>query len=356
VATAALILEDGTRFEGISFGAKEEVTGWVAPHTSMVGYQEIITDPSNESMILCMTYPLVGNYGVNREHGESYQGRLKGLVVRDLCAFPVHWSSEGSLHHFMQEEGVPGLRGVDTRALSRYLFQNGAQKGIITSSQAPWEKLYQKITGDSGQVEVRGVVDKETRWENDGPRLAVIDLGIRLSFIKKLHRRGFYLGIFPPSFTAADVKNFFPSGVVVAGGGGNPEKTAAWSGKELKQLMGDYPILGVSGGLQVLYVLTGGRLACLKTGHRGDNYPVKELISGKIYITSQNHWYQLTEPGHDSGWKVSYRNLHDKTVEGLDYGYYGLTGVQFWPQGLVKESSFKPQQVENFIQSTEGGV
>jgi len=363
---AALVLEDGTRFAGKIMGSGEETIGWVAPYTSMVGYQEIISDPSNQGMILCMTYPLIGNYGVNSQFNEASRGAVRGLLIRKLCSHPVHWRAESGLQEYMEDEGVSGLQGVDTRALSRHLFLNGTMKGAITSSPESWSQLYRRFNPEfvdgmetiEFMETIEAITDgKDVYWEAQGPRLAVIDLGVRRSLLRNLHRRGFCLKVCSPSSIYQKIREFSPRGIIVAGGGVNPEAIVSHFGNQLKKILGEFPVLGISGGLHVLNILLNKRAANglrrLKVGHRGDNYPVKEEGSGKVYLTTQNHQYQLPEPEENSSWKVTYRNLHDHTVEGVCHEDLGVEGIQFWPRWSIKETWVEPLRVENYIRSLE---
>ncbi len=349
-----LVLEDGKVFQGEKCGAAGSVVGWVTPHTAMAGYQEVITDPANQDMIISMSYPLVGNYGVNSNYSESIQGGAKGLLVRQLNREPSHWRSEGSLQEFMEEKGVVGLEEVDTRAVVRHLFRQGTMRGAITASRDEGEKALSS-TSRLEEPCVKSSLPREEVWELPGPLLVVIDMGVRLSFLRALQRRGFSLAILPVStFSYEQILAYSPQGVVVAGGGGSPWEIVQRKGEELKKLSGKFPLLGVALGAQVLYRLEGEEVGLLKTGHRGDSYPVKIHPGGKVYLTSQAHQYDLVPPPYGSCWEVAGHNLHDGTVESVFNPHQKILGIQFWPRFSIREEVFVEDRVESFMEIMKG--
>jgi len=357
---AVLVLEDGSRFEGDSFGSPREAAGKVVPYTSMAGYQEALTDPSNRGLLLCMTYPLIGNCGVNREDAESSRGQPGGLIVRDLCREPLHWRGEKNLHRFLQEEEIAGIKNVDTRALSRHIYRNGAMYGAI-------------VAGDRPCLSPHSLIDKTApermrdAWENPGEddffdnlekisgnpagsKVAVLDLGVRRSLLRAIKRRCNRVSLFSP----ATVKNISPSdheGLIIAGGGWSPLEVAELLQEDLDKILGKLPVLGISLGMQVLARLLGGELKEMPAGHRGDNYPVRKTGTDSVLITSQNHGWLVEEEALDARAKITYRQLHDHSVEGISYPEKGIEGIQFWPEISFTDNFFNVPEVEKFIQA-----
>lgn len=336
--TGALVLEDGTVFPGEPLGACGTAGGEVVFNTGMTGYGEILTDPSYCGQIVTLTYPLVGNYGVSGGDLQSARPLVSGLVVHEACFAPSHREACWSLDDFLRSHGVVGLQGVDTRALVRHLRRHGTMRGVITSRVAGdgsrgWaEELVQAARA----VSLRGVVYRATcsrpyHLSGRGPRLVVVDLGVKAGILQALLRRGCSITVVPATSTAAEIVSFRPRGVVLSNGPGDPED-ATWAIAAARELLGRVPMLGICLGHQIMALAAGARTFRLKYGHRGANHPVHDLTLGRVFITSQNHGYAVADEGLPAGVTVTARNLNDGTVEGLDFPERQAFSVQYHPE------------------------
>lgn len=336
--TGALVLEDGTVFPGEPLGASGTAGGEVVFNTGMTGYGEILTDPSYCGQIVTLTYPLVGNYGVSGGDLQSARPLVSGLVVHEACFAPSHREACWSLDDFLRSHGVVGLQGVDTRALVRHLRRHGTMRGVITSRVAGggsrgWaEELVQAARA----VSLRGVVYRATcsrpyHLSGRGPRLVVVDLGVKAGILQALLRRGCSITVVPATSTAAEIMSFRPRGVVLSNGPGDPED-ATWAIAAARELLGRVPMLGICLGHQIMALAAGARTFRLKYGHRGANHPVHDLTLGRVFITSQNHGYAVADEGLPAGVTVTARNLNDGTVEGLDFPERQAFSVQYHPE------------------------
>lgn len=335
---AVLVLEDGTAYTGEAFGCVGEATGEVVFHTSMTGYQEILTDPSGSGQILVMTYPLIGNYGVNDEDADGARIYARGLVVHELCSSPSNWRSRGRLDAYLEEHGVMGIAGVDTRAITRRLREYGTMQGVIASADHPIEELAEraKAAVRSGHHDwVRELTTPEPYLFADGagPRVVVVDLGAKRSTLQALARRGCRVQVVPAHATPEAVLAERPDGVLFSSGPGDPER-ATYAVDLARSLLGAVPIMGIGLGHQVLALAFGARTYKLKHGHRGGNHPVRDLETGRSYITTQSHGYAVapdTLPEREV--VVTHVNVHDGTVEGLRHRHWPVFSVQFRPEG-----------------------
>lgn len=339
---AILVLEDGTVFRGAGFGAIKKVSGEVVFNTGMVGYTEGITDPSYKGQILMQTYPLVGNYGVYPEHFESDGPKIEGYAIRELCRDPSHWSSRMSLDEWLMKSGVPGIEGVDTRALTKKIRVHGVMKGILITYEAEHEPNIDDLLSEARNIpdpnkrdlasEV--ATDKPRRFGEGGkPRVTVIDCGVKMSIIRSLLRRGVEVTLMPPKSSTDDILGLHSNGVVVSNGPGDPKigRNAIKTVKELAETR--MPILGICLGNQILALALGGDTYKLKFGHRGQNHPCIDLSSGRCYITSQNHGFAVDEKSlRGTGLSVSFVNANDKTIEGLIHRNLPVSAVQFHPE------------------------
>lgn len=323
---AYLYLSDGTVFEGELFGYEGEVIGEVVFNTNMTGYQELLTDPSYYGQIVNMTYPLIGNYGINKFDNESDGVHVRGLIVRDYTEVPSNWRSERTLDEYLKENKVVAIHGIDTRALTRKLRTSGVMNGIIcreypTKEQIDAVKAYE-IKCPVDAVSIRDAYNVE----GDGKRVAVIDYGMVNNIVSSLRDCGFNLRIFPAGVSANEVMSFNPDGIVLADGPGDPVDNGE-AIAVIKEIVGKKPVFGIGLGHQMLALALGGRTYKMKYGHRGGNQPVKDLQTGRVYITAQNHGYcvdESTVPG-----VVTHINWNDRTPEGIEYPELKAFSIQF---------------------------
>jgi carbamoyl-phosphate synthase small subunit len=333
-ANAFLVLEDGSIFPGSSFGGAGRAHGEVVFSTAMTGYQEMLTDPSYAGQVLVLTYPLVGNYGINRQDVESRRIQASGLVVREACEVPSHWQADMTLHQYLASEGVPGLRGVDTRALTRKLRSHGVMMGTVAADESPEEALARLRSlpsyGDTDFVR-RVSTEQPYEWERvQGPRyrIAVVDSGVKYNILRLLRARGCSVTTLPCTASAEDVLALKPDGVVFSPGPGDPAMLD-YLVSTVKGIVGKTPLLGICLGHQVLGRGFGAETFKLKFGHRGANHPVKDLLTGRVHITAQNHGYVLDPDGLKGGLEVSQLHLNDGTVEGLYHRSLPILSIQY---------------------------
>jgi carbamoyl-phosphate synthase small subunit len=331
---AFLALEDGTVFEGSSFGAAGEITGEFVFNTGMTGYQEVLTDPSYCGQIVTMTYPLIGNYGVNLEDVESTKPQVKGFVVREMCKTPSNWRSLETLSEYLARNGIIGIEGIDTRALTRILRDRGTMKGIIsTERKFKFEDKLEKIKDYKIENPVMQVtIESRKHFKGDGARVALLDYGIKQNIIRSLLNRGCEVYQFPASATSEEILAVNPEGIMLSNGPGDP-KDCTHQIRTIKELLGRKPIFGICLGHQLTALAMGGDTEKLKYGHRGCNHPVKDIERDLTYITSQNHGYTIIEDSLDkTRMAVSHRNMNDGTVEGVMYKDLPVFTVQFHPE------------------------
>jgi carbamoyl-phosphate synthase small subunit len=334
---ARLVLEDGSLFKGSSRGARGEAWGEVVFNTSMTGYQEILTDPSYCGHILTMTFPLIGNYGINREDFESRRPFLRGFIAREFCQAPNNWRSVMTVEEYLKENNIIAMDDIDTRAITRRLREKGSMRGVITTEDTPFEMLLEKVRNIPGISEMDFIPEVTApemyTWENDGPQIVIMDLGLKLSIGRSLHNTGCRVTVVPASFTARDIMELKPAGVVLSNGPGDPQM-AKGAIKAVQELAGQVPLLGICLGHQIIALALGGKTYKLKFGHRGANHPVKDLFRDKVYITSQNHGFTVDDDSLPKGLHVAQRNLNDGTVEGLQEEKLKIVSVQYHPEAF----------------------
>jgi carbamoyl-phosphate synthase small subunit len=364
---AILALEDGTIFRGASFGAPQTQAGEVCFNTSMTGYQEVLTDPSYRGQIVAMTYPLVGNYGVNLLDVESEAPQVRGFVIEELSPLASNWRSQGNLHEFLLRHGIPGIQGIDTRALTRRLRNSGAMRACIAMGDVSDEKavsraravpyegvdFVQEVTTRSPydwDVENRlsrewvlsrsdlppdiGGDEAGNLFEELAPashRIVAYDFGLKRNILRSLRRNGFAVKVVPASMPATEVLRMNPEGVFLSNGPGDPA-ALNYAHDAVRELIGKRPLFGICLGHQILALALGGKTFKLKFGHRGANQPVKDLRTGKVAITSQNHGYAVDPDSLPENVEVTHINLNDGTVAGLRHREHPAFSVQYHPE------------------------
>ena len=328
---AFLVLEDGTVYEGKGFGRTDSVVGEVVFNTGMTGYQEVLTDPSYAGQIVMMTYPLIGNYGVNWEDPESMRPQVKGFIVRELCQVPSNWYSESTLDDYLKTFGIMGIEGIDTRSITRKIRNHGTMRGILTSER-PTEAQLAEMMGYRITDPVKQVTCEQT-FELPGPglRVAVMDFGLKASILKSLRQRGCHLTVHRADDSAEKILAGHPDGVMLTNGPGDPKDNVEVI-EEIKKLTGKVPIFGICLGHQLMALACGADTERLRYGHRGSNHPVKDLEMDRIFITSQNHGYTIVEDTMPANATVSHRNWNDGTIEGVVYHDHPTFTVQFHPE------------------------
>jgi len=333
---AVLVLRDGSCFRGAGFGEEGVATGELVFNTGFCGYQETLTDPSYAGQILTFTYPLIGNYGVNSEDFESDRIHLHGVVVRELCETPQHMKMKESLDEFLKKFGVPGICGVDTRGVVRRIRSEGvmpASLSVYSKKEPKLEELLQMARElDYSKIDfVERVASKKKKEYVAGERRVVlIDCGVKGSIVKELLRREISVIQVPPKTAAEEILSMKPDGVVLSNGPGNPA-LLGYVASTVRKLMGKLPVFGICLGHQIIAHAAGGRTFKMKFGHRGSNHPVKELESGRVFITSQNHGYAVDEKIPD-GFVVTHRNCNDGTIEGMKHKELPVFSVQYHPE------------------------
>ena len=331
-----IVLENGLEMPGLGFGANVDAVNEIVFNTAMAGYQEIVTDPSYTAQAVVMTYPLIGNYGITDEDYETKTPTLGGMIVREYNDMPSNFRYTKTLSEILEENGIPGIQGVDTRRLTRVIRDEGSQKVLITSADTPHEeamdilKSYQMPTD-----QVRRVSCKKkwyARTANHRFNVVAVDCGIKLNIVRKLNEYGWNVTVVPYDTPAVTVLSFAPDGLFLSNGPGNPEDVTPVINL-VKQLHGRLPIFGICLGHQMISLAFGAQTYKMKFGHRGGNHPVKNLLTGKIEITSQNHSYAV-KPDSLAGTplKMTHLNLLDDTLEGLRSDEEQLFSVQYHPE------------------------
>ncbi len=351
---AVLALADGTVFQGASFGAEGETSGEVIFNTVMTGYQEVLTDPSYCGQIVTMTYPLIGNYGVNPEDHEARQTALSGFVVKEYINHPSNWRSTQSLDGYLKEQGIIGISGIDTRALTKHIRDAGAQTGIISTVDMDAKRLSQKAReapGLIGRDLVKEVTCakayewKEGRWKlRNGddtkpqkppgaqqPKVVVYDYGVKYNILRSLVDLGCQVVVVPAGTPAQKVLEMKPQGIVLSNGPGDPE-AVTYAVSTVRELIGQKPLFGICLGHQILGLALGGKTYKLKFGHHGGNQPVMDLATRKVEITTQNHGFAIDVGSIGDEVALTHININDQTVEGMQHKRLPVFSVQYHPE------------------------
>src|SRR3989441_4237435 len=346
---AVLALEDGTIFRGSGFGARVDVSGEVVFNTSMIGYPELLTDPSYHEQIVVMTYPILGSYGVPSyslcdEHGlplhyESDSIKVKGYAIHSLSR-PSHWSSDRGLEDWLQQEKVPGIQGIDTRAVTRRIRANGTMLGLLKASDSEIgleqvKEELSKLTDPNSMDLVRNVSPSEPIHyvNNSDATVVVLDCGVKYGIVRNLLASGASVVRVPYDYSVNEILEFEPRRIVISNGPGDPKKCTQTIDTVRELLETDIPIMGICLGMQILALAAGGDTYKLKFGHRAVNHPCLDLKTGRCYITTQNHGYSVIPSSIDqTQFEVRFLNANDKTVEGIQHKNKKAVGVQWHPE------------------------
>ena len=330
---AFLILEDGHVFTGTSIGSAREVISEIVFNTSMTGYLEVMTDPSYAGQAVCMTYPLIGNYGICYDDQESRKPWIDGFIVRELSRVPSNFRSVDTIQHFLSKNDIPGIAGIDTRALTKILREKGTMNGMITVDEnydldtiIPRLKAY-----TTGKVVEKVSCREKEVLKGNGPKVALLDLGAKRNIARSLNERGCQVTIYPALTPAEEILGDNPDGIMLSNGPGDP-KDVPEAVATIRELMGKKPMFGICLGHQLMALAMGGRTVQMKYGHHGANHPVKDLARGTCSVTAQNHGFMVDPDQLPAGAVVSHLNWNDQTVEGVRYTDKNAFSVQFHPE------------------------
>jgi len=346
---ATLALADGTIYRGFGFGAEGKVGGEVVFNTSLTGYQEILSDPSYEGQIVCMTYPEIGNVGVNPEDVESFKPYVRGFAVREYWHLPSSWRMRKSLDEYMRDHGIVGIQEIDTRALVRHIRDTGAKQGVLATGSVDERALVAEAKARpslEGQDLATRVSTRERygwrsgKWDlaagyrdgsGDGPLVAAFDFGMKINILRNLAALGCRVVVVPANTSTADIRAMGPDGVFLSNGPGDPDAVAG-AIPVVAELIREYPTFGICLGHQILALAVGARTYKMKFGHRGGNQPVIDVDTGVVEITSQNHGFAVDADTVPHDMRVTRINLNDRTVEGLDHQTLPVFSVQYHPE------------------------
>lgn len=357
-----LVLEDGTEFIGNSFGSYKESSGEIVFNTGMTGYQEILTDPSYCAQIVTMTYPMIGNYGINREDFESLKPFIHGFVVREHCEYPSNWRNERTVSEFLKEHDIPGIEGIDTRKLTKIIRKHGTMRAVLVplKSEEPVDegfvdsKLKEALITD--QVP-RVSTKSKFSCPGKGYRIVLVDCGYKHGILHSLIAHNCDVTVVPYNVGLEEIEKISPDGILFSNGPGDP-KDAIEAIELLKQVQGKYPIFGICMGHQLFALANGADTQKMKFGHRGCNHPVKDLSTGKVYLSSQNHGYTVTEDSiANTDLEVTHINVNDGSVEGLSHKNLPAFSVQFHPEALPgpEDTGFLFERFLLMIKNFKGG-
>lgn len=332
---AFLILEDGTVFKGTSIGASKEIISEIVFNTSMTGYLEVLTDPSYAGQAVVMTYPLIGNYGICHEDMESSRPWPDGFIVRELSRLPSNFRSEDTIQNFLLSHDIPGISGIDTRALTKILREKGTMNGMITTNENYHiEEILPRLNAyTTGKVVEKVTCAEKYVLSGNGPKVALLDLGAKRNIARSLNKRGCEVTVYPALTTAEEILGDKPDGIMLSNGPGDPKECTSIIAEIKKLYESDVPIFAICLGHQLMALANGADTHKMKYGHRGGNHPVKDLVTGRVYISSQNHGYVVDTEHLDPKIAVpAFVNVNDGTNEGLSYTGKNIFTVQFHPE------------------------
>lgn len=327
-----LILENGKIFEGKCFGNIEDTVGEVVFNTGMTGYQEILTDPSYYGQIVTMTYPLIGNYGINLEDCQSSSPKVKGFVVREKCNTPSNWRCEMNLDSYLKQNGIIGIEGIDTRELTKIIRTKGTMRGIITTKEISSSNINIMVNNFSNVNAVKQVTSKNLKtYEGNGLHIGVLDFGTKENILQSFIKRGCKLTVFPAFTSHEEILKQDIDGIFLSNGPGDPKDLREVI-KTVEKLINLKPVTGICLGHQLISLALGADTEKMKFGHRGCNHPVKNLKSGKVTITSQNHGYVVKDDTLGNDIEVTHININDGTIEGIRHKDIPVMSVQYHPE------------------------
>lgn len=332
---AFLILEDGTVFTGTSIGSTKEIISEIVFNTSMTGYLEVLTDPSYAGQTVVMTYPLIGNYGICHEDMESARPWPDGYIVRELSRIPSNFRSEDTIQNFLEKHDIPGIAGIDTRALTKILREKGTMNGMITTNENyNIEEILPKLKDyTTGKVVEKVTCREKYVLEGDGPKVALLDLGAKRNIVRSLNQRGCQVTVYPALTSAEEILASNPDGIMLSNGPGDPKECTTIIEEIRKLYQTDIPIFAICLGHQLMALANGADTHKMKYGHRGGNHPVKDLATSRVYISSQNHGYVVDTENLDPAVAApAFVNVNDGTNEGLSYTGKNIFTVQFHPE------------------------
>ncbi|MBP2637603.1 MAG: carA 2 [Firmicutes bacterium] len=351
-----LILEDGSVFQGMLASGTKAV-GEVVFNTGMTGYQEVLTDPSYCGQIVTMTYPLIGNYGVAELFEQARQSFVRGFVISELCGQPSSWQAENSLVSYLKERNIPCIYGVDTRAITRKIRSHGTMKGIIVPADTSEVEIAELLNTPPFLEVVNEVTTPEIyRIPGEGPHVAVMDFGIKRNILNSMAKAGCNITVLPAHTPAEEILALNPDGIFLSNGPGDPKDAPV---ETVRQLIGKKPIFGICLGHQLLALALGGDTYKLKFGHRGSNHPVKDLITGRVYITSQNHGYAIDEASLAKiDVTITHRAVNDNTIEGIRHNSLPVFSVQYHPEAAPgpDDSTYMFEEFMKLLHKTQNMV
>lgn len=330
-----LLLEDGTVFLGEGFGAAKTMSGEIIFNTSMTGYQEIISDPAYYGQIVMLTYPLVGNYGINRDDFEAVNPLISGLVVKEVSKHPSNFRVDETLDDYLKAHDIPGIAGIDTRRLMRHIRRNGTLKGSITTIDQPVSEIVahlQDLDNDKNLVK-EIAIQKPYVIPGRGKRVVVVDLGMKHGILRSLTNKNCHITVVPYNYTAQQILRLKPDGIVITSGPGNPNNVPETIAM-VKDILGKIPLFSIGLGHQIFALASGAKVEKMAMGHHGASYPVKDLCLDRTMMTTQNHQFEVVKESLEkTELHISHININDQTIEGLQHKSDPAFSVQFYPEG-----------------------